>query len=86
MPFILAIIGLCAPRFTIGLLWFFSNWFEGVFETRAWPILGFLFLPFTLLWYSVVVNWFQAEWAWWQVVILVLSIVGDLSSGKGATK
>jgi uncharacterized membrane protein len=86
MPFILALIGLCAPRFLTVLLWLFSTWFEGVFETRAWPILGFLFLPFTLLWYSVVVNWFHAEWAWWQVAILILSIIGDLSSGKGATK
>lgn len=86
MPLLFAIIALFAPRFTIFLLWLASSWFTGVFETRLWPLLGFLFLPLTLLWYSVVVNWFGGTWDWWHVVVLVLAVIADLSSGKQATK
>ena len=38
------------------VVWFFSNWFETAFNGLLWPILGFLFAPTVLLWYSVVVN------------------------------
>lgn len=86
MPLILAFIGLIAPRFTIFLLWLASPWFTGVFQTRLWPILGFLFLPFTLLWYSVVVNWFHGEWGFLQIAILVIAIVSDLSSSGRSAK
>lgn len=87
MPLILAFIGLIAPRFTIFILWLASPWFTGVFQTRLWPILGFLFLPFTLLWYSVVINWFGGEWGWFQVLMMVIALVSDLSSsGKSARR
>ncbi|UPA22917.1 hypothetical protein K8942_01755 [Candidatus Peribacteria bacterium] len=86
MPLLLAFIGLIAPRFTIFILWLASTWFTGVFDTRLWPILGFLFLPFTLLWYSVVVNWFGGQWEWVQVLGLVLALVMDLSSSKKSTE
>ncbi len=86
MPLVIGFIALLAPRFVIFVLWLASSWFNGVFETRLFPILGFIFLPLTLLWYSAVVNWFQGEWNWWQVVILVVAIVADLSSGKNAAK
>jgi len=84
MPLILAFIGLIAPRFTALMLWFFSNWFTGVFDTKIWPILGFIFLPFTMLWYSAVVNWFNGEWSWWQVIVLLIAILSDLNSEKRA--
>jgi len=86
MPLLLAFIGLIAPRFTIFILWLASPWFTGVFNTRLWPILGFLFLPFTLLWYSVVMNWFGGQWEWVQVLGLVLALVMDLSSSKKGTE
>ncbi len=86
MPLFLGLIGLFAPRFVIIVLWLTSNWFVGIFETRLWPILGFLLLPATLLWYSAVTNWFQGEWNWWQVLILVLAVIGDLSFERRVAK
>ena len=86
MPLLLGLIGLFAPRFVIVLLWFFSGWFTGVFETRLWPILGFLILPLTLLWYSVVINWFGGVWNWWSVLVLVLAVLIDLGSDNGARR
>ncbi len=86
MPLLLGIIALFAPRFVIFLLWFASSWFTGVFETRLWPLLGFLFMPLTLLWYSVVANWFAGVWGWPHLLVLVIVIVADLGLTRGAAK
>lgn len=86
MPLLLGIFALFAPRFVIFLLWLASSWFTGVFETRLWPLLGFFFMPLTLLWYSAVMNWFGGQWDWVQLIILAIAIVADLGSGRGVTK
>ncbi len=86
MPLLLGLFALFAPRFVIFLLWLASSWFTGVFETRLWPLLGFIFLPLTLLWYSVVTNWFAGTWDWWHVVVLVFAVIGDLHSDRGVAK
>lgn len=87
MPLLLAFIGLFAPRFVTIVLWLASSWFDGVFETRLWPVLGFIFLPFTLLWYSVVMQWFNGNWGLLQVIVLILAIASDLSSeGRAARR
>ena len=54
MPCLVAILALATPRLLVALLWFFSRWFEGVFPSLLWPVLGFIFLPTTLLWYTAV--------------------------------
>ena len=61
MPCIVALLALLAPRLLIVLLWFFTTWFRGVFDNLLWPILGFLFLPTMLLWYSAVLRWVGGE-------------------------
>jgi len=80
MPFIAILIGLLLPRLVISILWLFSDWFNGVFEHWAVLLLGFFFLPYTTLWYSAVTNWYGGTWGFWQVAIMVLAIVADLSS------
>lgn len=83
MPCLVAILALMAPRLVVGLLWFFTNWFRGMFDTALWPILGFLFLPTTLLWYSAVQQWFGGEWTLWPVVGLVIALLIDVSPAGG---
>lgn len=79
MPCLLAIIALLTPRLAIVILWFFTTWFTGLFPTLLWPVLGFVFLPTTLLWYSVVVRWFAGQWTLWPVVGLVVALLIDVS-------
>ena len=79
MPCFLVLLALLTPRLVVALLWFFSRWFEGLFPTLLWPILGFIFLPTTLLWYSAVHRWFGGAWTLWPVVGLVVALVIDLS-------
>ncbi len=86
MGCIFLVLGLITPRVAIVLLWLFSNWFTGVYHTILIPILGFIFLPYTLLWYSVVINFFDGVWGFWQVIIMVLAILFDLSSWGGSAR
>ena len=59
MPCLLTLLALAVPRLVILLLWLFSTWFTGLFTWWIWPVLGFLILPTTLLWYSAVQHWFD---------------------------
>jgi hypothetical protein len=83
VPCFLALIALIAPRLTIFLLWFFTNWFKGLFANALWLILGFIFLPTTLLWYSVVQHWFGGQWTLWPIVGLVVALMIDVSPAGG---
>ena len=82
MPCLLLFISLVAPRLVIVLLWLFSGLFHGVFGGILWPILGFLFLPTTLLWYSAVQHWFGGHWSLIPLAGLVLAVLIDLSPAR----
>jgi hypothetical protein len=86
MGCLLVLIGLFTPRLVLALLWLASDWFSGIFHGALIPILGFIFLPYTLLWYTVVINWFNGIWGFWQVVILILAILTDLSANGGSAR
>lgn len=83
MPCLLIVLALALPRGVILGLWFLTDWFEGMFDSLLWPVLGFVFLPTTLLWYSAVEHWFGGEWGLWPVVGLVVALVIDTSPAKG---
>jgi len=83
MPCFVALIALAAPRFVIVVLWLFSSWFKGVFDSVLWPVLGFLFLPTTLLWYTAVQHWWNGQWGFWPVLGIVVALMIDLSPSRG---
>ncbi|MGH7712519.1 MAG: hypothetical protein ACREOG_14610 [Gemmatimonadaceae bacterium] len=83
MPIIAAVVALIAPRILILALWFFSAWFGGMFDSLLWPILGLIFAPTTLLWYSAVQHWFVGIWSTWPVVGMVIAVLLDLSPASG---
>jgi hypothetical protein len=81
MVAILIIISLILPRLLIAALWLLSGWFDKVFTTWYWPLLGFLCMPHSMLWYSVVKNWFGGEWGFPQIFVLILAVMMDLGIG-----
>jgi hypothetical protein len=83
MPCLLALIALIAPRLLLVLLWFFSTWFNGLFDTPLWPILGFVFLPTTLLWYTVVLHFFAGAWTAVPIVGIIVALMIDVSPASG---
>ena len=83
MPCLLVVLALATPRLVIAVLWFFTTWFKGLFDTPLWPILGFVFLPTTLLWFTAVQRWFGGEWTLWPIVGLVFALMIDVSPAGG---
>jgi hypothetical protein len=79
MPLLLAILALLTPRIAIVLLWLSTSWFDGLFTSTLWPVLGFVFLPTTLLWYTGVQHWFGGVWSLWPIVGLVIALAIDVS-------
>ena len=45
-----------APRFTILLIVFFSDYLGAAYDTVIWPLVGFFFLPLTTLAYAWAMN------------------------------
>lgn len=86
MPCLFVAIALAVPRLLLAYLWFFTHWLEGLFDTLMWPILGFVFAPTTLLWWSVVQRAYGGEWGTLQIVGMVLAVLIDLSPGKKSKK
>lgn len=83
MPCLFALATLIAPRLVIVLLWLLTNWFNGLFDTAMWPVLGFVFLPTSFLWYTAVQNWNGGEWGVLQIVLLVIALSIDVSPARG---
>jgi hypothetical protein len=83
MPCIFAVLALATPRLVVALLYLFSHWFEGLFTSALWPVLGFFFLPTTLLWYTAVQHWFAGQWTVGPIIGLVLALMIDVSPASG---
>ena len=86
MPCLVAVIALLFPRVLIVVLWLLTDWFSGVFSSILWLVLGFVFLPVTTLWYSVVINRYGGQWSITNIILMVLAIVIDMGSWRGGYK
>lgn len=86
MPCLMGLLALVAPRLVVVLLWMFTDWFAGVFDFVLWPLLGFLFLPTTLLWFTAVQHWFGGAWGLWPVGGLFVALLIDLSPASRKRK
>ena len=78
MACLVGLLALVAPRFAIVLVVLFSDAIGTAFGTFLWPLLGFFFLPLTVLAYT---------WAWHHgagsidgigLVLVVIAVLIDL--------
>jgi hypothetical protein len=79
MPLLIGLLALSMPRLVIIALYLMTHWFNGVFKTLLFPLLGFLFMPVTMLWYSAVHHWFNGQWDVLQIIGLIVAIIIDIS-------
>jgi len=82
MGCLVVLAGLVAPRLVIVVLWFFTEWFGSVSDNFVLPLLGFIFLPYSFLWYSAVINWYGGDWGFMQIAIMVIAVMFDLGASK----
>ena len=85
MPCILLVFGLLFPRITILVLYFFTNFFSGVFDTIIVPLLGFIFLPVTLLAYAYLTTTGQAVDGFY-LIVMIVALVIDLGLVGGGER
>lgn len=86
VPCLIVLLAIAIPRVVLVALWLLTNWFEGLFNSLLWPILGFLFLPTTLFWYTAVQHWFGGVWTLWPILGLIVALLIDTSPSRGAMR
>jgi hypothetical protein len=75
---LIAMVAAFAPRLVILLAWLFSDRWDLVWDTWLWPLLGFIFLPYTTIMYVLVWNIATgvSGWDWlWIGLGVVLDIM-----------
>lgn len=83
MPCLFAVLAVAFPRVAIVLLFLFTTFFH-VFHGLVIPVLGFLFLPLTLLVYTYLLN-INSPIGNVQLIYLLVAVVIDLGLvGGGA--
>ena len=86
MGCVIVVIALALPRILMVGAWLLTDWFGQAFESRLWPILGFLFMPYTTLAYMAAMlnNNHELTGGW--LALLVLAVIVDISHGGGASR
>lgn len=86
MPILLAALGLFFPRVIIVILYFFTQWFSDAFNGFILPLLGFLFLPITTLWYAIAVTYFGGAGSTVGLIGIVVAVLLDLGIVGGSAR
>ncbi len=87
MGILFAIIALALPRVMMAIAFLMTDWFQRAFETRLWPIMGFLFMPYsTLAYMAAMLNNNHALTGGW-LALVVVAVVVDVAhwGGSGRT-
>ena len=86
MPCLFAILAVAFPRVAIILLWLFTNFFTGIYRGILIPILGFLFLPLTLIVYTYFQRTSPGVMGLQQLVFLFIAVIRDLGLVGGGLR
>jgi len=77
MPCLFALAGFFFPRIVMVLLYLFTDYMSRAFSTALWPILGFIFAPFTTLAYAWAMN-SQGGVQGWGLAAVIVGVLLDL--------
>jgi len=86
MGCVAAILAMFMPRVVIVLLVILSDWLGEAYDTTLWPLLGFFFMPYTMLAYALA--WHmrpEGSVTGIGLVIVIIAVLMDLGAmGGGA--
>ena len=84
MPCLLVAVALFAPRLVLFFIWALTNCISYAYQSVVWPVLGFLFAPYTTLAYMAAMcnNDHQLTGGW--IVLLIFAILADIGSVEGS--
>ena len=87
MPCLLALIAFFFPRFVMVVIAIFTQWFHAAFESFLWPLLGFLFMPYTTLDYmAAMLNNNHAVNGGWLVLVIIAAFIDLGGQGHSVRK
>jgi len=78
MPCLLTIAGFFFPRVVLVALILMTNWFSQGFQTWYWPLLGFLFMPYTTLGYLIAMIYNAGQLSGGYIVLMIVTVFLDL--------
>lgn len=86
MPCVIVLIALFMPRLAIFLIWIFTGWLGQAYESRLWPFLGFLFMPYTTLGYmaGMLNNNGNISGGW--LFLVIICVLTDMGAWGGTKK
>ena len=86
MPCLLVILALLLPRVVMFFIWLMTNWFSRAYDTWIWPLLGFIFMPYTALAYMAAMLHAGSVTGGWLALVIVAAIVDISHWGGGGRK
>lgn len=86
MPCLIPIFAFFFPRLVLALIFIFTHWIGAAFETVLWPLLGFVFMPYTTLAYlaAMLNNGHQVSGGW--LALIVVAAILDLGGQGGSAR
>jgi len=89
MGCLIGLLALITPRLVLFFVWVFTPYVSRAFNSFIWPLLGFIFLPFTTLIYALVwtpgVGVTGGAWLWVALAFL-LDLTWHSGSGYRASR
>lgn len=85
MPLLIGLLALFFPRLIIVLLYLLSSFFQGVYDGILIPILGFLFMPVTLIAYTYTIKE-MGPGSTTGIIIIAIAVIIDLGLWKRGSK
>jgi hypothetical protein len=86
MPCVAIIFAVFFPRLILIAIAIFTTWFSQAFATLLWPILGFLFMPYTTLAYmAAMLNNHRSVDGWWLALVIAAAVI-DLGGQGGSAR
>jgi hypothetical protein len=78
MPCLVGCLALLFPRLAIILVVIFSDYIGTAFQTWAWPLLGFVFMPLTTLAYAYAFHQTGGSITGFPLVVVIIAVLIDL--------
>jgi hypothetical protein len=82
MPCLLGCLALMVPRLLLVGLFLFTRYLD-VFQTRLWPLLGFIFMPLTTLAYAYAKHASGSVDGWYLALVIIAAMIDLGSWGHG---
>lgn len=78
VPCLLGCLALSFPRVILLVVWLSSDYLEWAFETKLWPVLGWLFMPTTTLAWAFAMHYGEHRWTPVGIAAVVVGVLIDL--------